>query len=311
MRVLLSDLPNRCVTFYRPDDPRYYPGYRFLEGTPLQTENRAYDYSGQPTHPSRTRPDFASKTHAEDLDLPAGKGWLDSARVPARDETGGLEFHSTGDGSAKVRIDNAFGHLELEMTFEPAEHGLDLWLLATSSQDINGSFCLQQCLRYTGRYNQEWRSRIAHTPYLSELDMHAMGRPNATLTYGRRDGQWAPFPVQHTAAPAVPGYTLPADEPAFDHGLIVRESPHRQEAPEWYWQQVAPGMDWDQITSGIYWERTALISNRHPADCVHAWVDLGPLPAGETRLLRGKFYYLAGGREDLLARWRRDFLTTF
>ncbi len=66
-----------------------------------------------------------------------------------------------------------------------------------------------------------------------------------------------------------------------------------------------PGARWDRITAG--WERTLLVSNRHPADCVHAWVDVGPLAAGQSRIVRGKVYFFQGSKEDLLEHWRRDF----
>jgi hypothetical protein len=70
---------------------------------------------------------------------------------------------------------------------------------------------------------------------------------------------------------------------------------------------VAAGTRWEQIATGMYWERTVAISNRHPADCVHAWVDFGPLDVAESRTVWGKFYYLEGTKDDLLDRWRRDF----
>jgi hypothetical protein len=57
----------------------------------------------------------------------------------------------------------------------------------------------------------------------------------------------------------------------------------------------------------MYWERTAYVTNRHPADCLHALVDFGPLAKGEERTVRGKFYLVEGNRDDLLAVWKEDF----
>jgi hypothetical protein len=57
----------------------------------------------------------------------------------------------------------------------------------------------------------------------------------------------------------------------------------------------------------MYWERTAYVSNWHPADCVHALVDFGPLDAGQSRTVCGKFYLIEGTKDDLLAAWQRDF----
>ncbi len=57
----------------------------------------------------------------------------------------------------------------------------------------------------------------------------------------------------------------------------------------------------------MYWERSILVSNRHPADCLHAWVDVGPLSAGRSRTLHGKIYFLEGSKQDVFDHWQRDF----
>ena len=153
---------------------------------------------------------------------------------------------------------------------------------------------------------------MAHTPFLSELDMQAMGNANGTLTYARRDNEWFSFPVQHVVYPTHVAFanTRESQGDYVDHGLIVRETPSRQLAPAKYWDRVAPGAVWKQITSGMYWERTAYISNRHPADCVHALIDFGPLAAGESRTLQGAVYFIEGSKDDLLALWQLDFKET-
>jgi len=43
--------------------------------------------------------------------------------------------------------------------------------------------------------NQKWRTEIAHVPYLSEFDMQAMGRANASLTFYRQGNDWRQFPA--------------------------------------------------------------------------------------------------------------------
>jgi len=78
-------------------------------------------------------------------------------------------------------------------------------------------------------------------------------------------------------------------ESVIPHGLVVRES-----------------LD-DKVISGMYWERTAKISNHHPADCLHSYVDLGPAFPDERNVVRGKIYYFDGTKEDLLKHWKRDF----
>jgi len=96
---------------------------------------------------------------------------------------------------------------------------------------------------------------------------------NVKKQYARRNNEWSRFPVPQVLFPtcAERVKVFGSQNDVVDHGLIVRESPSRQVAPTRYWELVAPGTSWDQITSGMYWERTACISNRHPADCVHAW----------------------------------------
>jgi len=49
------------------------------------------------------------------------------------------------------------------------------------------------------------------------------------------------------------------------------------------------------------------VSNRHPADCLHAGVDMGPLKASESRTVQGKFYWLDGTKGDVYALWRQEF----
>jgi hypothetical protein len=94
---------------------------------------------------------------------------------------------------------------------------------------------------------------------------------------------------------------------SIDHGLILRETLDRKKVPASYFRRTAPGEAWDRISTGLYWERTAWVSNRHPADCVHAVVYLGPLPPGGSRTVHGKFYWIDGTKDDLLAAWQEDF----
>jgi hypothetical protein len=64
------------------------------------------------------------------------------------------------------------------------------------------------------------------------------------------------------------------------------------------------------MTGGMYWERTAWVSNRHPADCIHASIDFGPLAAGQSRTLHGVVYFIEGSKDDLLTLWQSDFKDT-
>jgi hypothetical protein len=81
------------------------------------------------------------------------------------------------DGNALAHIVDQDSLLERDITFQPFTQGVRMWLKVTAHEDIAGSYCLQQCLRFTGAYNAAWRQSIAHIPLLSELDMQAMGNP--------------------------------------------------------------------------------------------------------------------------------------
>lgn len=307
--VLLSLAQEQCLTFFRPDDEDYYLGYRFWEGALQGIEPRLDDYLHQPRSSAPPTKFDAKKPLLWD-DFPLqGRDWLRKYDDLQSAASKGLKFSAFEDGSARVLLSGYEPGLMVEILFQPQDDGVHLQMNVSTSREIGGGSCLQQCLRFTGAMNAAWRTRIAHVPFLSEFDMHAMGRPNATLTCGRENGDWSQLPVEYTVIPT----TSHSDDSgekikkALDHGLIVRESPHRQEAPQWYWQRVAPGTEWEQISAGMFWERTALVSNRHPADCVHAWVDIGPLAEGETRIIQGKVYYIEGSKDELLSHWRRDF----
>jgi len=87
---------------------------------------------------------------------------------------------------------------------------------------------------------------------------------------------------------------------------ILRETISRKLAPASYWDRVAPHATWEQITCGMAWEHTAYISNRHPADCLHSYIDFGPLQAGESRTLQGVVYCIEGSKDDLLAIYQKE-----
>ncbi len=265
------------------------------------------------THPAglsaRWR-DYAAPEKPESVVPPSQSwkpNWLINYDSPASQASSSLHFHLFADGSAECRVVEE--SQQQEFIFHPVPDGIRIQLRFTTHQAIRNSYCLQQCLRFTGQYNAEWRRSVAYVPFLSELDMQAMGNPNGTLTYALRDHQWFNFPVPHSVYPVLP---ISLDLPGLireriDNGLIIRETPDRSRAPASYFEKVASGASWDQITTGMFWERTVLVSNRHPADCLHAWVDIGPLEPEQTRTLHGKIYFIEGSKEDLLAHWREDF----
>jgi hypothetical protein len=165
------------------------------------------------------------------------------------------------------------------------------------------------------------RRQSSFVPELSEYDLWDK-REARGLSYTRVAGAWKPIQpllavVQQTefknaweyisAQSVKPGYvktlffTPPgaglaekggarvAAERRVDNGLLARES-----------------ID-GKTVAGMYWERTAQVTTHHPADCLHSMVDLGPTTAAKPLVVRGKVYWFKGTKDDLLARWKRDF----
>jgi hypothetical protein len=305
-QVVLSLPSEQCLTFAWRERPADYIGYRCLEGAPLVLDT-GVDYSGQPAAdwPAMPAREVQAPALARDDNWPAN--WLTEYAEADPAAPVQLSFRAGAAGAAWCTC--VTGAQQQEFHFQPVADGIEIRLRFSSDMPIEGGYCLQQCLRFTGRMNMAWRRAIAQTPYFSELDLQGGGGANLTLTHARRENEWFGFPVQHVAYPTRAGApSVPEMSPeAIDHGLIVRESFARNDAPENYWAETAPGLTWDRIVAGLYWERTAYVSNRHPADCVHAVIDVGPLAAGQARTLHGKMYFFEGTKDDLLARWRKDF----
>jgi len=289
--VVLSKPDAQCATFFWPERPDCYVGYRFIEHSPEMSPEPLPAIEQLPVCAWGETPAVQDQLLAAGSADPWGKGWSNSYDEGDEGDPVQLAFRSFPDGAAWARgLDNG-GDQTRVFHFKPVEDGVAMWMTVRTRVPLPGAFCVQQCLRFTGRHNAEWRQRVARVPSLSELDLQAGGHANETLTHARRPGGWISFPVQHTRRPTRAGRSLagePEDEEVL-HGLIVRESADRRYA------------------SGMYWERTAYVSNRHEADCLHAAVDFGPLQAGESRTVRGRFYFVEGSKEDLLAAWRKEF----
>ena len=59
--------------------------------------------------------------------------------------------------------------------------------------------------------------------------------------------------------------------------------------------------------TGIAWERFVSVQGHNPWQCMHLSINVGPLPRGDERKVRGKIYLFQGSKEDLLSRYREDF----
>lgn len=288
------------MSFVWPHDLRYYAGYRFVEHRPRSTPNAL-------AHRPLVNPDLPLETEGE---IAHSNGWLENWQTTyaAENDPLQLRFHCFADGSAMASVVENGGLQERHWRFVPESNGVRLWMRLQTFEPLPGGFILQQCARLSSGIGHGFRRYVARVPFLSELLMQALGNANGTLTWMRKDGRWQPFPVPftryHTAAGAG---VYDNSDGRVDCGLIVRESAPRDQAPASYWHSVAPDATWQTWSAGLYWERAAAISNRHPADCLHVNVDFGPLVAGESRTVQGKFYWLEGTKEDLLTAWQREF----
>ena len=291
--VVLSNPHTQCATLYWPDKPDYHVGYRFMEHDPETTEAPLPGIDDQPSFGWGPTPepaaDPADGERYSGIE-PWGKHWAASYDEQNAEDPRQLHFRAYSDGSACARgLDNG-GEQEREFFFLPVEDGLRMWMTLKTHVSAVGSLAVQQCLRFSGETAEKWRLPIARIPSLSEFDVQARGNPGATLTYARRSGEWVQFPLPYVR------YHTPGDRSSLadqtsgvvDHGLIVRESPD------------------GKVSSGMYWERTAYVSNRHPADCLHAAVDFGPLEAGRSRTLRGRFFFVDGTRNAILEIFQRE-----
>jgi hypothetical protein len=289
--VVLSNVKQQCATIFWKENPDFYIGYRFIEHQPETLPTPLPGIQTLPAAVPAPIPDHGNTVLGVKEGDPWSKGWMTSHVENDAGNGSTLGFTTSSGGAAFCFSVDRSGDQRREFYFEGTEDGVRLWMRLTTRRQIAGAFCLQQCLRFTGSTNVEWRRQVALAPLLSEFDMQARGKPHETLTFVRRSHEWVRFPLSHTCYYTPPGAPLLGDRSGggVDHGLIVRESIG------------------GEVCSGMYWERTAYVSNRHPADCVHASVDLGPLDAEGSRTVQGKVYFINGTKNDLLGLWQRDF----
>jgi hypothetical protein len=179
----------------------------------------------------------------------------------------------------------------------PVTDGVEiLQLVQTFDQGMPAYHAEQQCFRMSGARQNNWRNDIARAPDFSEYDLWATTPGNRSLSWALRDDKWALTPGGtsrvriHTKygqeiARRYGSVGMSGNHPAIDDGLFTRLS--RQG-------------DW---ISGIYWENTALVTNHHPADCLHHFVNIGNIPANSRRAIRAKLFWFKGDLEALRRRF--------
>jgi hypothetical protein len=197
----------------------------------------------------------------------------------------------------------------------PVQDGIDMLLhVEAGATGLNSYYGVQQCFRLGGETNAAWRQEIARTPAFSEYDywqeLKKAGREPESLTWVRRRGVWERLPAgEATAGARTPlGLEQDTQRTGGDLAAMPRVGPYDA-------VMLAP-VDDGLITradrernwvGGIFWQRTSHVTVHHPADCLHSIVNIGGIPPGGARVLRGRIYWRAGGLEELGRRWAAEF----
>jgi hypothetical protein len=302
------------ITFHRPRDPSRYIGYRIVEGDPVLTAQPITGYDAMPRRRGAPAPPSLPARPFPESAIPRPDEYAQSWKSAYEDKT--FFFRSGDDGTTHFRYTDAHG--TRVAIFKPAEDGLDAWMWLEPAKAVPGSYLVEQCLRMSGTGNTFKRRQSAFVPELSEYELWDRGEMRG-LSYTRQGDSWRGVDplrafaqqskfktvMEYYAGHSMPSYTR-FHTPA---GLALAEvsgvyvDPGRRVQNGLVARESADG----KTIAGMYWERSAQLSTHHPADCLHAAVDLGPASSGEPRIVRGKIYWFEGTKEDLLKHWERDF----
>lgn len=194
----------------------------------------------------------------------------------------------------------------------PVADGVELlWIITTLDTGLPRYYGVQQCFRLSGQTNAQWRQEIALAPAFSESDLWTKQQAEAektSLTYVVRSGKWQSLPAEDTAVGARTPLGIDIDRRRSAGQLPERVGLYqaRMLAPIDDGLIARTNLDETWVT-GLYWQRTSHVTDHHPADCLHAIVNIGDIPPNSRRALRGKIYWFAGDKQELLERHRRDF----
>lgn len=202
----------------------------------------------------------------------------------------------------------------------PVADGFDLlWVITTKDKGLNEYYSAQQCFRMSGKTNREWRRQIAETPAFSEYDLwaaqEAKGQPKTSLSFVRRNSKWEEIPAtqEHIVCRTPLGLAMDTARSGGNLSKIPDiKPPFAPRHPSRFEDDIDCGLvtrsnlenNW---VCALYWERTTHISNHHPADCLHSFANLGPLAPHSKRAIRGKIYWMKASKDELFARWQKDW----
>jgi hypothetical protein len=192
----------------------------------------------------------------------------------------------------------------------PVDDGIDLlWIVETKDQGLNEYYGVQQCFRLGGTSNEAWRREFAETPAFSEYDLWDVTQKDlkvkTSLTYVLRQGKWVPLPaVREPIGARTPlGVKFDTARTSGNLATMLKVGPYDARMLDPIDTGLVARTSVDRTwVCAIYWEGTSHVTDHHPADCLHAIVNIGGIPPHGKRAIRGKIYWFKGNLDDLKGR---------
>ena len=161
----------------------------------------------------------------------------------------------------------------------------------------------------TNQSTNTW-TYVSATPHLAFSDAPDFADPEQTRTFLRIGGRWVPIKEtkRDDGNPKTQWYIVRGHRPA----KLMGQRPHKHasfgqspdEPDNGLVAIVSRDGNW---TLGQAFQDVQYICLNSPA-CVHPAAFFGTLAPGEQRTVSGKYYFLRGGLNDLLRRYKADFI---
>ena len=195
----------------------------------------------------------------------------------------------------------------------PVHDGVEMLLvIQTFEEGLPAYYGVQQCFRMSGETNQDWRKKIAHTPAFSEYDLWNSPLPDAdnkSLTYVMRGQKWEAIPAGEKSEGARTPMGVKVDDLRTNGHPMSHVGPYEAKMLDPIDHGLITRIDIDGFwVCGIHWQNTSHVTDHHPADCLHAIINIGNIPPHSKRAIRGKIYWFKGTRDQLYEHYRQDFM---
>lgn len=197
----------------------------------------------------------------------------------------------------------------------PVDDGVDLlWIVETKDQGLNEYYGVQQCFRLGGTSNEAWRREFAETPAFSEYDLWDIAqkglKEKTSLTYVLRGGKWESLPaVREPVGARTPlGVKFDTARTSGNLAAMLKVGPYDAQMLNPVDIGLIARVDLEKTwVCALYWEGTSHVTDHHPADCLHAIVNIGGIPPRSKRAIRGKIFWFAGTLDSLLEKHVMQF----